>query len=497
MAKFNGTNTMKTTNISGHVAYKMSDKAKLVSQVLTSFFNEKKYYGDNSNELIELATKLANKEPKFVSSLAVYARKVYHLRSVSHVLTCIVAHEQPSKKFIDRTVNGVVERADDLTEIIACYLNMYATKDSNGLHIKNLPNSFKKAMSKAMNKFNEFSFAKYKKDDASVKMKDVVKMVHPKPINDSQGKIFKKILNDNLETPITWETELSAKGNNKETWEGLIEGNKVGYMALLRNLRNILNAQPDNLSKVLNKLGDKNEVARSKQLPFRFYSAYREIEHNVFAGTKVLDTLEDAIEHSITNMPTLCGSTAIFIDSSGSMDYRLSDKSDVKYYDIAKLLGVLATRMCEDASVFTFHSGYSWYSSSNSNSTEKVSVSKRDGILSQVNSKFRSANGGTSMEDPFKYIIKNGLKFDRIVILSDNEVNRGSSTIQTYADEYRRNFNPKLWVHAIDLAGYGTQQFIGGYTNIIAGWSEKVLEFINIVEEGMDGQVKAVEEYEC
>lgn len=498
MAKFNGTNTIKTVNKDGHVAYKMSDKAKLVSQVLTTFFNEKKFYGDNSKEIIDLATKLANKEPKFVSNLAVYARKVYHLRSVAHVLTCIVAHEQNSKKFISQTVNGVVERADDLTEIIACYLNMYATQDENGLHIKNLPNSFKKAMSKAMNKFNEFDFAKYKKDDASVKMKDVVKMVHPTPKTDSQGKVFKKILNDALETPITWETELSEKGNTKEVWEGLIEENRVGYMALLRNLRNILNVQPDNLSKVLEKLGSEKEVSKSKQLPFRFYNAYREIESNKYASSKVLDTLEDAMEYAVKNMSKLNGDTAIFIDSSGSMDYKISDKSSTNCYDIAKLLGVLAARICDNATVFTFHSGgYSWYSNTSSNSTEKVNISSRDGILSQVDKKFRRASGGTSMEDPFEYIKKNRMLFDRIIVLSDNEVNGSSRIIQSYADEYRRAFNPDLWVHAIDLQGYGTQQFNGDKTNIISGWSEKVLEFIDIVEKGMEGQVEAIENYDC
>ena len=101
------------------------------------------------------------------------------------------------------------------------------------------------------------------------------------------------------------------------------------------------------------------------------------------------------------------------------------------------------------------------------------------------------------MEDPFEYIKKNRMLFDRIIVLSDNQVNSSSRVIQSYADEYRRTFNPELWVHAIDLQGYGTQQFNGDKTNIISGWSEKVLEFIDIVEKGMEGQVEAIENYDC
>ena len=86
---------------------------------------------------------------------------------------------------------------------------------------------------------------------------------------------------------------------------------------------------------------------------------------------------------------------------------------------------------------------------------------------------------------------------DRIIVLSDNEVNCGrQKPIQSLADEYRRAVNPDCWVHGIDLQGYGTQQFTGGRTNIMAGWSEKILEFIMLAENGMDTLVKRIEGYD-
>ena len=478
MSKFNKTNTSKTTNKSGHVAYSMQDKEKLVTQVLTSFFGEKKYYGDNTDEMIELAKKVASKEPHFVANLAVYARKEFHLRSVAHALTAVVANEVASKPFIKYAVNGVVERADDITEILACYIGMFG---------KPIPNGLKKGLADAMNRFNEFQFSKYNGGNKSVKFKDVLSITHAKPVNKRQNEVFKKILDDQLETAVRWETELSAHGNNKETWEKLIDENKIGYMAGLRNLRNIINANPRNIDKIYSMLENKEQVLRSKQLPFRFMSAYREVPK---VSSWVLDVLENAIEYSVENTPKLKGKTVIAIDTSGSMSSRISTKSDIQCCDIASLLGVLASRICEEYVVYTFDTRL-----------KEVTFSKRSGII-ETATRLSHSGGGTDLKLPLQKMIVDNVEADRLIMISDNEINADSryyrgfvKTCQSLVDEYRKKVNKDLWVHAIDLQGYGTQQFIGGKTNIIAGWSERVLEFINMAEKGIGNQIKAIENY--
>lgn len=479
MSKFNQTNTMKTVNKEGHVAYSMKDKEKLVTQVLTTFFNESKFYGDNSKEIVETAERIAKADPKFISNLAAYARKEYHLRSVAHVLTCIVAHVVESKPYIRRTVDNVVERADDLTEILACYISMYG---------KPIPNGLKKALGANLKRFNEFALSKYNGGDKAVKFKDILKLTHVKPDNKAQEELFNKVLNDTLETATRWETELSAKGNNKETWESLIENNQLGYMAALRNFRNILNAQPDNINKVYDKLSNKDEVLKSKQLPFRFYSAYREVSRLSTTTNKVLDVLENAINYSVENMPKLKGKTVIAFDRSGSMDSRISSKSDVTCFDISKLLAVLASKICDEYIIFSFD-----------NDLYSHNLNSNVPILYTTDNIVQYAGGGTSLDLPLKNMIWQKIKADRLILISDNMINSGWSgfkqTCQSLADHYRNTVNKDLWVHAIDLQGYGTQQFIGGKTNIIAGWSEKVLEFINLAEDGMDNQVKRIENY--
>lgn len=477
MSKFNTTNTRKTVNRSGHAAYSMGDKEKLVSMVLTTFFNEKKFYGDNSKELVELAESIAQTDPHFVANLAVYARKEMHLRSVSHVLTCVVAHTVASKPFIHYTVDGVVERADDMTEIMACYISMYG---------KPIPNGLKKALGDAMNRTNEFAFSKYNTPGKAVSFKDVLRICHPKPATDKASKAFNEILTDTLPTAKRWETELSARGNNKEVWEDLIAENRLGYMAALRNLRNIINAGPDNIDKIYSKLSNKDEVLKSKQLPFRFLSAYKNLPEG--STSRVRDVLEDACEYSIANLPKIPGKTIIAIDVSGSMTYRISEKSSVSCASIAILLGLMANKLCEESIVYTFDTGI-----------RKMNVSHRSGIL-QTACSTEVLGGGTDLTLPLRKMINNGIYADRLIMLSDNEINQGwgggwKVKCQSLADEYRRTFNPDLWVHAIDLQGYGTQQFIGGKTDIIAGWSERVLEFITLVEQGMASQVVTIENY--
>ena len=127
---------MRTTNKCGHAAYKMRDKEKLVTQVLTSFFNEKKFYGDNSKEMQETIKSVIKTDPQFVANLAVFARREFNMRSVAHVLTAYLAHEIEGKPFTRSTIKGVSLRGDDVTEIMACYLSMFGKPIPNAMKTK-------------------------------------------------------------------------------------------------------------------------------------------------------------------------------------------------------------------------------------------------------------------------------------------------------------------------------------------------------------------------
>ena len=478
MAKFNTTNTIRTTNKDGHVAYKMRDKELLVTQVLTSFFNEKKFYGDNTEEMKAAIKRVIKQDPQFVSNLAVFARREFNMRSVSHVLTAYLAHEEVGKPYVRSTIRGITLRGDDVTELMAFYLAEFG---------KPIPNSLKKGINDVLVGFDEYTMAKYKGDGKAVKMRDLLCLCRPKPSTKDQERMWKRCLEGTLEVPETWETQISKYGNNAEAWAKLIQGNKLNYMAALRNLRNLVQANPRNLNQVLQKIADPTAVRKSRQLPFRYLSAYKSVSG--FASSKVFDALEDAVDASVQNLPRLPGKTVIAIDVSGSMSSRISQKSDVMCSEIATMLGMIANRICDDAIVLAFDT-----------QLYKKDVSKRSGILyATVHS--NAHGGGTNMGLPFEYLMQNKIKCDRVIVLSDNMVNSGYTwytrkTVGQLANDYRASITkPDVWVHAVDLQGYGTQQFNGKYTNIIAGWSEKLFDFILLAEKGTGSLAQRIVEY--
>ena len=509
MSKFNLKNTIKTTNRSGHAAYSMPEKEQLVTAVLTSMFGEPKYYGSTDNDIVRLATACAGKDPSFISKLACYARNVGNMRSVSHVLTAVTARE--AREYTRATIRNVVVRPDDITEIMSCYQAMYG---------KPFPNAMKREIADVLQRFNEFQIAKYSGGNKALKFRDVLRITHPVPKTEETEVLFRKILQDQLETPYTWEVELSARGNTKEVWDELISSGRVGYMALLRNLRNIVKCGAD-LEPVLAKLSDPEQVRSSRQLPFRFYSAYRALTDAHLMTPEIHRALESAINASIDNMDPIPGRSLIAVDVSGSMSCTVSAKSDVRCCDIASLFGAMASRLCEDATVCYFEAPKSSYRAyykrigrafpedafkDNEECGYRIArYGKYDSVLeTALRNSF--SGGGTDMTLPISYALEKDptrwLKpFDRVIYFSDNECNSASyglqnKTVQSLVDSYRSIYNRNFWVHGIDLQGYGTQQFCGNRFNLIAGWSESVLPFINLAEAGVTTLVETIESYD-
>lgn len=505
MAKFNSTNTNKTENRSGHISYKMSDKEHLMTAVLNTMFGETKYYGTTDDEIVQLTKTLCKTDPNFVSNLACYARKEFNMRSVSHVLSSVIARE--ASTYTRRTLRGVVNRPDDITEIMACYASMYG---------KPFPNALKKGIAEVFQKFDEYQIAKYNGGSKEFKFKDVLRIVHPTPESKEVEVLFGKIINDQLETPYTWETELSSRGNNKDVWNELIASSKVGYMALLRNLRNIIKSGAD-ITPVLDIISNPTNIKKSKQLPFRFFSAYRTLESEHLITPEIHRALETAINASIDNLEKLLGRTLIAVDVSGSMGNKISYKSDIRCADIASLFGAMAHKLCEDATVCYFEASKDLYRDyyermGLSFPIERFKNSEECGYRIEHYGKYDSildialtnsfTGGGTDLSLPMQFALdvdkgKNLKPFNRIIYFSDNECNSGlARTVQGLADEYRRKYNKDFWVHGVDLQGYGTQQFCGKNFNLIAGWSDRVLSFISLAETGVGNLIKEIEEYE-
>jgi 60 kDa SS-A/Ro ribonucleoprotein len=489
------TTTEKTVNLAGGTAFALKDKERLVTGILTCLVNEPKYYGDTTPEIVDTARRLIAIDPVFVAKAACFARNQFHMRSISHVLTAEVARGAKGNPIIRRMVRKVVERADDITNILAYHFNVWGKRKKNpaikmSVSDNPVPRGLRRGIADVFPRFDEYSLAKYKGDDNDVKLKDALLIARPKPENKVQADLWKRLIEGKLKTPETRETILSEEGQSKETWEKIIDG-KAGYMMILRNLKNMLEQKISDihLEKVCTLLKDPDQVRKSKQLPFRFFSAYEIVSGlGHVKGTKVLDAIEDALLISFENLPRLKGTTAIILDESGSMSSPISEHSIVQKIDIGNLLGSATAKFCDQAIVIPF-----------GDHAVTMNFTARSSIFDNMKKLKNSGVGwSTYLEKAFKEIDKAALNVDRIIIFSDMQTYGGSGcddNPQEWVANYRKK-NPNLWIHSIDLAGYGTTKVVGNRVNLIAGWSEKVLDYISQVEQGGEGLVKAIEDYQ-
>ena len=481
MASYNKTSTGKnmTTNLSGHAAYRLGDRERLVTMALTTMLGEPKFYGDNTDELIQLAESMCDAgDGEFVAKLAVWARTEGNLRSVSHALASVTANRckgdesvctEPS--FVRPSCRIIASmRGDDGTEMYSTYKALYG---------KPFRTSMKRGIHDALGVSTPYDVAKYQLSSREFKLRDVVRLAHPEPSTQELSDAFGALVDGTLAAPKGWQTELSAHGNTKDVWNELIAERKLGYMACVRNLRNIIKSGAD-VDPVLDYISNPNAVRKSRQLPFRYWSAYKSLVADRLLSTKVTRAIDSALIASCDNVERLPGRTAVLIDSSGSMGYSVSEKSDSSCFEIAALLGAMFTHISDEAWVAVF-----------STHAEKVDLMGTSVLSDMARIPFH--NGGTNMMAGFELLCRSGFDADRVIVLSDNEVNggggwwgrrSGTQVVQAGLDKYRAMRGHDVWCHAIDLMGYGTSQFIGPKVNVMAGWSDKVLGFVSRVENG-------------
>jgi len=497
-----------TVNEEGGLALKMDAKTEFFTRVLTALWKEPKFYdasGEKGDEaIVALVGVMAKQDPEFVLKLAAYARNEMYLRTIPQVLLAEATAYPETKKFVRKWTPSIIRRADELAAVIAYYQNRFGhigNKSPKGM----LAWSLKKGVSDAFPQFDAYQLAKYDRDGV-VKLRDVLRICHPKPKNSAQSEMWKMLLKRELPVPKTWETELSTKGSSKETWEGIIP--RMGYMSLLRNLRNLIQHGVD-IAPVLKTLTDPKRVRASKQFPFRFYSAYRMLQENgnldELVVNRCLEALETALLVSADNLPHLPGVTFISADNSGSMSKTISEKSKVELHQIANLLQSIAHKTCDQSITSVFGDTFA-----------VAHVSKTDGVITNME-KFRDTQVGCSTNAwlSIKWLNDKKQKVDRIIIFSDEQCysthgsggwmpglrmgygDRGQSLAEQF-EAYKRNVNPKALLYSIDLAGYGTAQFPMSDKSVVtlAGWSEKLLDFISKFEAGRGDALARIDKME-
>jgi len=300
---------------------------------------EKEFYEDGQAIAERIRSLVAQVEPETVATMAIEARTDMKLRHAPLLVAREMARLDTHKGLVARVLPQIVQRADELSEFLAIY---WKDRPAGSRKREPLSAQVKKGLALAYARFDEYQISKYDREGA-VRLKDVLRLVHPRAPSAEQGELWGRLIKDELKVPDTWEVSLSRGADKRETFERLIAERKLGGLALLRNLRNMEQAgvSKDLIREAL------AQMRVDRILPYRFITAAR-------YAPALEPELEAAMFRSLEVRQKLRGKTGLLIDVSGSMDQKLSAKSETTRMDAACGLAVMARELCEEVEVFTF-----------------------------------------------------------------------------------------------------------------------------------------------
>ena len=425
----------------GGPAKRISAGASLRRSVLSCLLWEKGFYEDGES-IADRIFNLAGNPAISGDELAALAREARHDFKLRHVplliLTAMMKREDKgSKEPLSHVIADVISRVDEMPEL----LNLYWKINGRGETTK-ISKQLQKGLALAMHKFDAYQFAKYNRD-GPIKLRDVLFISHARPKDSRQEKLFSQIASNTLPSPDTWEVALSGGADARETFTRLLEEGRLGYMALLRNLRKMTESE---VEEPLIKNAILNGKGARQVLPFRYLSAAR-------AAPKFERELDKAMLKSIGNLPELPGKTIVLIDVSGSMAWNdISRRSELTNMDSAATLGAMITGNIQ---LFTF-------------SADVVEVPPRLGMAG-IEAIIKSQDhGGTQLGKAVREI--NEIPHDRLIVITDEQSN----------DKVPDPVAPQAYMINVASNKHGV-----GYHkwSHIDGFSENVLRWIHATEQ--------------
>ena len=462
----------QTTNLAGGDAFVEASKLELAALLLTSTLGDQYYRAADvtATRLKQLLTEIGDK--KFAAKAALYARKEAGMRSVTHLVASELAHTVKGEAWTAKFYDLIVHRPDDALEILACYL---------ATHGRPIPNALKKGLGAALSRFDDYQLAKYRKTRAEITLVDVVNLVHP-----PHTEALRKLVNGTLAPAETWETRLTQAGAaaesdaelaelKKDVWAKLLTSRKIGYFALLRNLRNILATAPELTDAAIGMLTDKRLITKSLVMPFRFTTALEALQSSGLPNaSRVLAALSEAVDASLANVPRFEGKTLIALDGSGSMQGRPIKIGALFTATLAK---------ANDADVMLF-----------SDDARYVSINTRDTTLTVAGWLERQcAAAGTNFHAVFQRAKR---AYGRIIILSDMQGWVGQHAPVANFDAWAKKYDAAPKVFSFDLAGYGTLQFPQRDVFCLAGFSDKMLDTLKHLDSDQAAFLRQIEAIE-
>lgn len=410
-----------------------------------------------ANRISELVKEV---DPKLVMSLAIEAREKFKLRSVPIFLMANLVKIHKGSKLIGDTITRVIQRPDEMSKFLELYW-------ADGK--KPIPAQAKRGLANAFHKFDEYQLSKWNRD-GKIKLRDVMRLTHPTPKDDVQDALWSRLISDELATPETWEVRLSSGEDKKNVWEDLLTHNKMGALAVLRNLRNFSrdDVQPDIIKQAL------NEMKVDRVLPYRFLAAAR------FVGSQYNEHLENAMFRCLKNAKKLHNKTVLLVDVSGSMDWglarnaevfhRQTPENEVNRIDVACGLAILLREICNDVEIYTF-------------SDRTVPVADARGFALKNLIYTSQAHRSTMLGQSISYLSNKINSSERTIVITDEQATDRVDKVDT---------EKKLYL--INVAPYQTGIEYDNWIRI-NGFSEAVIDWIQEYEkESLNGFISEIEQ---
>lgn len=478
-------------NRQGYKAYSLTDELRLIG-MLNTLKLEKQFYRSESEtmtELRDLIERIGMKDPYFLCQCIVYSRCMGEgMRSINHLAAALAAPFIAGKPFAKafyglfnkkEKMGGCIYRADDMSEIKDVWAALNTNADGKMLA---LPNAMKKGFARAIENFDVYTFGKYTSG-----IIDIANLVHPRSsvsnavitVDGKKIKALDAIMNGITVTADTHEAANSEAGQEvakavregkiskaeaetilseakNDNWEGLLKDGKLGILAALRNIRNMMkNPRKEVIDYLCALVSDSNKIRNGLIMPYQIDTAYEIVNDEFFDNQyahRVMQALLDGYEKSIPNLAAaLPGKTCVMVDCSGSMHSACyNGEKRMRTATACGKAGLIAATIAKatGADIVRFGSNAQYYA-----------YNKAKQVFALGDEISKANMGGTSIASAFELITSSKKVYDRIIILSDNECNSGSSwrshwTSTAYADYIKYVTSP--YVYCIDLACYGT-----------------------------------------
>ena len=488
-------------NKQGFEAYSIDNWLRLISLLNTSKLESQFYRSesDTMKELKSLINVCGKEDPYFVAQCIVYSRCLGEgMRSINHLGAVYLAPHMSGKDWGKRFFSlwdkkaqkgGTIYRPDDMSEIVAAFTAM---------NDKSITNAMKKGFKEALENMDSYSLLKYKKS-----VMDLINLVHPDPSkskatvthNGTSVPTFEAIIKGYNVSADTWEVAQSDAGQvvaqavregklsateakevlteqKSENWKGLLTEGKLGILAAIRNLRNILTNKPESstIDTLCDLLSDGEMIKKGKIMPYQLDLA-NEVMNSEFSDVnsrKLSKALLKGYELAVPNLKDLLtGNNLVIIDMSGSMSSRIADPNRKTNYtsscmDKACLIGMTIAK-ATNADVIRFGSD-----------AEYVKYNANADVFSLAKS-VKKDMGMTSLSSAWRLAQNSGRKYDRVFILSDNECNV-SSTYRSYTSYVEKVGDP--YVYSVDMAAYGTTAIAGPKVRYYFGYGMSMFEDI-------------------